>query len=317
MNNQYQGQDNLPQDQYDYQYSDDNYPSEGGGNAEKGLRIAIYILLVVLLAIGFLYWRSVKQAKEDEELLKIELDTLQSHLGSLREDMSLMEFENDTLNQQLGDQQHRADSLFERLKSERNISYRKLKAYEKELGTLRSTMQNFVRQIDSLNTVNKHLASENLTYRRQISSYQNRVDAAEETASELQNKISRGAIIRARDIQLNPYNKRNKDVSRMSQAKGMRVSLVLQANELAERGERNVYVAITNPEGVILAESGAATFDFEGEAKPYTVSRNVDYQGDDLAVSLYYNGEGLTQGQYTVLVYLDNHMIGTNSINFR
>ncbi|MFI3295715.1 MAG: hypothetical protein R3Y19_06815 [Rikenellaceae bacterium] len=310
--------DYQSENDYDYDYDqNDGYQQTPSNSTEKGLKIAIYILLVVLLAVGFLYWRSVRQAQADEELLKVELDTLQNRLGTLRDDMSLIEFENDTLNQHLGEERHRADSLFERLKSERSISYSKLKAYERELGTLRATMQTFVRQIDSLNTINKQLAGENLSYRRELSNYRVRTEAAEEMATELSSKITRGAVIRARDIQLTPYNKRNKDVTRVSQAKGLRVSLVLSANELATPGEREIYVAITNPEGMILAESQNTTFNFEGETKPYTVGRTVDYVNDDLGVSLYYNGSGLTAGQYTVLVYMDDSMIGTNSIIFR
>jgi hypothetical protein len=74
----------------------------------------------------------------------------------------------------------------------------------------------------------------------------------------------------------------------------LKVDFVLSANELANPGERTVYIRITSPDGYLLT-TDAATFDFEGSPTIYTASREVDYQNDDLDVGLYYNGDGITQ----------------------
>lgn len=58
-------------------------------------------------------------------------------------------------------------------------------------------MKSYIRQIDSLNTLNKKLINENVTYRKEISSAKLRAEMAEEKAAELDNKVRVGAVIRA------------------------------------------------------------------------------------------------------------------------
>lgn len=59
-------------------------------------------------------------------------------------------------------------------------------------------MRGYLRQIDSLNTLNKNLIKENVSYRKEISSANLRAEVAEEKASELDTKVRQGAVIRAR-----------------------------------------------------------------------------------------------------------------------
>lgn len=286
-------------------------------SATKGLKIAIAVLLVVLCAVGFLYWRSVQEAIESNKLAQIELDTLQSKLGVIQGDLDLLKFDNDTLNQHLTTERYKADSLMQKLKKERSYNYATVKKYERELGTLRATMQGFVRQIDSLDRLNKKLVGENLQYRKELSTYRLRTEAAEETATELNTKIQRGAIIRARDITLTALNQRDKAVTKAKQARKLVASFILAGNELGKPGERRVYASIVSPDGIVLQESQSSTMNFEGQNVPYSNSREVDYQNEDLPVSITYNGSDIAPGSYSVLVYMDGHMIGTNAVILR
>lgn len=103
-----------------------------------------------------------------------------------------------------------------------------------------------------------------------------------------------------------PLNARDKEVSRVKNASRLRVEFTLAGNDLAEPGERTVYVRITSPDGYVQSNASAATFEFEGERLTYTASRDVDYQNEDLAVGVYYNdGAGFTAGTYRVEVYAD------------
>lgn len=295
----------------DYDYGQPEGPSQ---NAVKGLKIAIVILVIILGAVCFRYWQQVQELKGNEADLIIERDTIKSNLESLMGEYSTLKFDNDTLNQNLAIERQKADSLINKLKKERSLSLSKLRKYEREISTLRSTMKGFVRQIDSLNRLNQKLVGENIQYRKEISTYKTRTALAEETASELNQKIQRGAVIRARDIVLSALRKNNKEASKAKQAERLVVSLVLSANELAQPAERTVYIRIISPDGYDLVENQNDMFKFEGQMIPFSASRRVDYQGEDLSVSVYYNGGGLIPGKYTVMVYMDGYMIGTNEI---
>lgn len=296
----------------DYEYND--YDQQESGGAVKGLKIAIIILLVILTALSIAFFRQVNNLKKDKTELKVEQDTLASRLAALMGEMGDLQSDNDTLNAALLKQRFVADSIFERLKQERNISYNKLRQYEKEVGTLRTAMQGFVRQIDSLSRANQVLADENIRYRRQVSNMQLRVEAAEETAAELGNVVKRGAQIRARDITLLAVNKKEKAVSKAKQAEQLISQFVIAANDIAQPGEKTVYVVIYSPDDAVLASADGGTFSVDGNTMPYSARRNVDYQGDDLSVSVFYPVSGLFAGQYTVMVYMDGALLGQSDI---
>ena len=59
------------------------------------------------------------------------------------------------------------------------------------------------------------------------------------------------------------------------------------------------------------------TFTYQGMATGYTASREVDYQNEDVNVSIFYHGSGFTEGQYSIEVYTDGNMIGSGSVSLR
>ncbi|MDR0511263.1 MAG: hypothetical protein LBH06_09255 [Rikenellaceae bacterium] len=274
-----------------------------------GYKVIIVILAVILGVLSWLYYQQVSQLREE---FSIERDTLNSRIESLVRDYDEIQTANDTINRHLDVARGKADSLLTRLQNERSINRRKIKAYEDELGTLRSVMRGFVKQIDSLNRLNTSLISENLAIRRTADDQRARAELAEERAEELGTKIRKGSVIRAREIALTLLTSGNKVASRVANAARLRVDFVLAANELAKPGERNVYVRIVSPDGYIMSVDATTLFSHEGDKISYSAMRQVDYQNQDLPVSIYYNGSGITPGNYRVALYADGYQIGSS-----
>ena len=67
----------------------------------------------------------------------------------------------------------------------------------------------------------------------------------------------------------------------------------------------------------MLSSEGAPTFDYEGERLSYSAQRSIDYQNEDLAVGIFYNGSGFTAGKYTVQLYAEGRLIGSSEIVMR
>lgn len=277
----------------------------------KGYQIVIVILALVLGALSFMYFHQTNRMKAD---FAVERDTLENHLSRIITDLDNLKTENDTINYNLGIEREKADSLMERLQKERNFSANKIRQYEKELGTMREVMRGFVYQIDSLNTLNKKLITENVDIRKQITTERLRADMAEEKADEMSTKIRKGSVVIARGISLVALNANDKEVTRASRAVRLGVDFVLTANELATPGERSVYARITGPDGYIMANAGNAVFPFEGDQLTYSATREIDYQNKDLSVRVYYTGGGITEGKYQVSIYMDGYKIGSNEI---
>ena len=300
----------------DAQYEDDydQYEEQQVDNkAVRGYRIVIIILAVILVALSVVYFNMHRQQAAEYALLEEDRTKIQGDLDSLIVSFDDLKIQNDSIAASLEE----ANQIMEQLKNERRLNYAKIRAYEKEVGTLRTVMQGYIRQIDSLNNINQKLTKENVSYKKQISTQKLRAEMAEERAEELTNKVRAGAVIRARSITLKPLNGKGKEITRVQKAERLYVDFALSANDLAEPGNRPVYVCVTSPEGYLIANSAAATFMFEGEPKVYSEVREVDYDCSDLGVGIYVSGNGFTAGTYTVEIYVDGHLAGANDIALR
>lgn len=291
-------------DEEDYYYQTDVNKSL------RGYKIVIAILAVVLAAISVLYYNINRRQQLQYHELEVVRDSIKNDLTNLISEYDSLQYQNDTISARLVE----ANELVEQLKYERRLNYNRLRAYEKEVGTLRTVMKRYLRQIDSLNNLNKKLINENVSYRKEISSANLRAERAEEKASELKNKVQQGAILRARDITLVALNAKGNLVSRVSRATTLRVDFTLNANELTTPGNREVYVRITSPDGYILSTEQTPTFEFEGGKLSYSASREVDYQNEDIDVSIFYNGSGFATGTYKVQLYSGGYMMGSTEV---
>ncbi|MBO5771196.1 MAG: hypothetical protein J6R09_00995 [Alistipes sp.] len=301
--------DNERYDDYDYEPSADDTAKK----SIRGYRVVIVVLALILAGVSVLYFNLNRQQQADYELLKIDRDSIQSDLTQLIDEYDDLKYQNDTIAAQLA----KASEMVEQLKRERRFNYNKLKAYQKEVGTLRAVMKTYLRQIDSLNTINKKVIGENVSLRKEISTANLRADVAEERATELENRVQQGAVLRARDIAMVCLNAKDKVVSRISRAYKLRVDLTLSANELANPGNRMVYVVIITPDGYPLASEPIRSFDYQGDKKVYSAAREVDYQNEDVDVSIYYEGSGFVAGDYKIAVYTDGNMVGSSTVTMR
>ena len=305
---------------YDYDYEDDRYDDYDQSEADaavkksiRGYRVVIVLLAVILAGISALYFNINRQQQRDYELLRVDRDSIQSDLSHLITEYDSLKFTNDTIAAKLVE----ANEMMEQLKRERRWNYAKIKEYEKEVGTLRSVMRNYLKQIDSLNNLNKKLVAENVTYRKEISTARLRADVAEEKASELENRVRQGAVLRARDITMVALNARDNVVSRIKNAVTLRVDFAISSNELAAPGNRKVYMCIKSPDGYLLTSESMTTFEYQGMNVGYSAVREVDNQNEDVDVSIYYRGSGFTEGQYTIEIYTDGNLIGSGSVSMR
>ena len=300
------------------EFEDDDYGRQP--EAEKsirGYRIVIIILSVLLVALSILYFSIHRQQMLDNELLQADRDSIQNDLGRLMNDYDNLRVSNDSISASLSVERERADSLMTRLKKERSWNLAKIKQYEREVGTLRTAMKDYIRQIDSLNTLNQKLISENVSYRKEISSANLRAEMAEEKAAELDNKVKVGSVLRARDIRLEALNDRGKSVSRIKNASRLRVDFVLSANELAMPGNKAIYLRISSPDGYVLTTEAMPSFEYEGERLTYSAMREVDYQNQDLEVGIYFTSSGFAGGTYRMELYTEGRLIGQAQVAMR
>ena len=238
---------------------------------------------------------------------------LQRDAESLVKELETYKGKNDTMMQRYQE----AVVMLEQLQKEKTYSYNQLAKYRKEVDMLKGVMKGYLRKIDSLNDINTNLKAKNVEYEKERKSFKERAEKAEEKADELSTKVRIGSVIRTGGVRIVALNDNSKPVKRIKVASRLRVDFELTANELAEPGEKTVYVCITNPEGYVLSPaSKMIPFTFEGESRAASAVRKVSYENQSVPVSVFYDGEAFEKGTYTVDIYVDGRHCGSGSAYF-
>ena len=91
----------------------------------------------------------------------------------------------------------------------------------------------------------------------------------------------------------------------------MVANLSLVENSLADKGPLRVYVRVKDPEGVLLMNNQSVEFMVNGEVLQATASREVDYEGAEVDMSIYINDTGeFMKGVYSLEVYTGQSLLG-------
>ena len=277
----------------------------------KNLKPVMWVLALIAIALGAVLayvWSSKNNLVKD---LEIDKQQLTEQIISLQGDYESLSSEYDTVNAQLDSSKEEVAQLVERIKKTEATNRAKMRQYEKELGTLRSIMRGYVKQIDSLNTLNKKLTVQVSNARREAAEAQSKNAELASQVSDLTNKVAVGSIIKARSLSLVAYSSSGKITDRSSRVTQMVVNLTLAENDLAPTGPVRIYVRVKDPEGILLMDGTGASFSFEGQALPATASREIDYNGKDVDVSIYINNTGeFSKGIYSAEVFTASGRLG-------
>ena len=285
---------------------------------EQSLKKVMYALIaaVVVLAGVLAYVWYQKTSLVDD--LTVEKEELTAQMVALQNDYETLSSEYDDINLQLDSSRIEVQLLIEKVKKTEATNRSKIRQYEKELGTLRSIMRNYVVQIDSLNKLNKKLTADAAEARRQAAASKKITEELSKTVRDLSGQVAAGAVLKAYNLRSEPYNASDKVTDRSSRVKYVLTSLSLGENELAEKGPVTVYIRVKGPDGILLVNGNQKAFDYNGETMICSASREVDYQGNSVEVGIYLNDIAMyTGGVYTVEAYTEKSLLGTTEFMLR
>lgn len=277
------------------------------------LRIVMYAMIGValLLAGALVYVLTQKNSLVSE--LNVEKDELTEQILALQQDYDNLSTEYEVINSQLDSSKEEVSQLVDRIKQTEATDRAKMRQYEKELGTLRSIMRNYIVQIDSLNTLNQKLSAEADAAKKDAAASKRANEELRSQVSDLSGQVAAGSVLKARGIVLEPYGSSGNVTDRAVRVVRMLTTLSLVENELAPRGPVRVYIIVKDPEGNILTNANSAGFEAGGEVRTASASREVDYEGKEVELSIYLNdlADRCTKGVYTVEAYTVQGYLGS------
>ena len=285
------------------------------GGAAKGVMIAmIAVALLLAGALAYVLWQKkslVSELQTDKEALTEQIVALQNDYESLSSDY-------DSINLQLDSSREEVAQLVERIKNTEATNRAKMRQYEKELGTLRSIMRGYIVQIDSLNQLNHKLTADAAAARREAAEHRKLNEQLTAQVEDLTGKVSTGSIIKARGLRLEAYNNSGKIVDRGKSVVRLLATLSLVENALAEPGPVRVYIRVKDPEGNLLDDGRGTTFSYGGQTLEATASREVDYVGQEVELSIYVNNiPAYDKGIYTCEAFTEQAKLGSCELMLR
>jgi len=294
--------------EFERRYGKENAGNKNNGNL-RGLVITLAVVAGLLAAV--LAAVMINKAKLVSDL-NGEKEELTTELEALRSDYDALSTTNSAINDSLTIEKEKVGELIERLQKTDATNRAKIRQYEKEIGTLRSIMKSYIVQIDSLNTLNTSLRHEATEAKRDAQESRERYDKLVTKTEEYAAKASVGAVVKGRGVSLVAINSSNKTTDRSSRTVKLKACLSLIENTIAEKGSRTVYIVVSGPDGAFMSGEQSCPFTCGGEKMMCTASREVDYQGDEVEVCIYYaNPNAFVKGVYTVDVYTKETKLGT------
>jgi len=289
---------------------------------------AILILLLVIVAgfAGYLAYTNQQLNKELTDLgyvkqeVEEEKDRVIGELEIMSTQYDSLAVTNDSMNTELMEQRGRVEELIAKAKNNEWTIYK----LRKEAGTLREIMKGYVRTIDSLNTLNVELRAENAQVSRKLSETEDKNTQLRDKNAQLSEKVKLGAKLKALDmVAYGQRVKRNgvhRETDRSDKVEKIKVCFTLDKNEVAESGNKNIFVRVISPSGKVLAERSddSHMFDFNGTRGLFSMKKLVFYEKQELDLCMYLEDtKNLQGGEYLVEAYADQMNIGSTSFTLK
>lgn len=282
------------------------------------LIVAVIVLLLIIAGAGYYIYHQKEQMTDLEQMYSIDKEVLEDEFNELSLQYEGYKFNvgNDSLLSLLSTEQAKVQRLQEELRTVKATNTKEITRLKNELLLLRKIMRNYVVQIDSLDRVAKQLTvekNEAVQKYRQASSTATKLTKEKEKLTE---RVTLASRLDATGINITPVNSRGKLAKSIKKMEQFVVDFRIAKNITAPVGEKVIYVRIMKPDDDILVKSRADVFAFEGKEINYSMKKLVEYEGEDLPVTMYWNiEEFLSPGTYRVDIFIDGNLIGRKNFS--
>ncbi|MFK5857221.1 MAG: hypothetical protein QM503_13910 [Bacteroidota bacterium] len=293
----------------------------------SNLWMYIVIVIMALGIIGVSLWLlSVKSTMSDllaeKESQKIELQQeLQTLLAAHDEIKTAYGEVSDSL--QVMDSVIQANAVEIKKMLNYKWEYYKIK---KKMSRLQGIAQGYVRQMDSIVTINKDLTEENLQIKEEIKIEKRKYRQLEEQTEVLTGKVDEASVLSVYNLKSTPIHKKGGgkeiDTDKIKRTDLIKVCFSVGENSIIEPGEKTIYVRIAQPNKKILVKGRGDDYSFmsNGEKLQYSIKEVINYENYaiDLCVRWHKrSSQEMKPGLYHVDIFEGDNTIGQTTFTLR
>jgi hypothetical protein len=290
------------------------------------------IAIIIALVIGFFFiLRSQRSELEEEKavLVNQQRDIMEEELTKLAAEYDIQykklsagqgeqkfSLATDSLISQILAERAKVEQLQKELKASKATSAKRIDQLSREVTTLRNVLRTYVVQIDSLQATNERLRAENTEVKENYNRVTSQAQQLSSEKAHLSDRVKLAAKLDATAISVTPIDKRGKHTKTLSKVVNLQIRFTISKNVTAEVGEKTFYCRITQPNDELLVKAGAGTFAFEGKQIPYSIRREIEYNGEETPLVMYWPvEESLQSGTYQLRIFADGNLIGSASFS--
>ncbi len=288
----------------------------------SGSNIWMYVLMVImaLCIIGVSLWllsvkSTMKELLAEKEAQKVEIE---------HELQSLM-VEHEKIKASYGEA---SDSLMvmDSIIQANAVEIKKMLNYKweyykikKKLSKLQVIAQGYVRQMDSIVTVNRDLTEENIQIKEEIRIEKRKNQQLEKQTVELTGIVDEASELKVYSISADPIHKKGsgKEIvtDKIRRVDLVRICFTVSENSIVEPGEKTLYVRIAQPDKKILVEKrdDDHSFTYQGETLQYSIKEEIDYNNESMKMCVRWHKrttQEMQPGLYHVDIFEGNANIG-------
>ncbi len=297
---------------------------------KKGLFIIIALLLIInVLLIYFLTGKrnelndkTIELAETAEAKMELQnlLNDAENQLGEYKLQNasldSVIKLRNSALEEKILE-------IKRLIKSDR-ISKNALQKAKSQIADLRKQLSNYTLEIDSLSKEVKYLKDENYIMQQAIIEEQTKNENLTNENRNLTDKVDLASKMRPMELEGLAVRKRTngkyKTTDKLKRAEQLLVRFKLDNNEVAEKGNKVIYLKLMSPskETIYNEAIGSGKFIFRGEESLYTDKSTVNFQNKNELVTFVWPVKNyMIPGEYEAILFSENYLIGKTSFNLR
>ncbi|NLX80378.1 MAG: hypothetical protein GXZ03_02295 [Proteiniphilum sp.] len=283
--------------------------------------IAIIGVLVLVIVVSLFYIvNKNKQIDTMQQQFTVDKQELEDEYEAISMQYEGFKFsvQNDSLLYKLENEQAKVQRLQEQLRITNADNKAEISRLKNELATLRRVLKSYVQQIDSLHRLNTELQEKNEQITQQYQQTSRTLNKVAQEREQLSEKVSLASKLDATGINIKAVNDRGREQKRLSRSNQFVLSFMITKNITAQPGERTIFARIMAPDGSVLTKNATNTFPYENGNIQYSIKRVVEYGGEEINVTMYWDiEEFLMAGTYKVDIFADGNHIGSTSFSMQ
>ncbi|HVD97362.1 MAG TPA: hypothetical protein VNB90_04095 [Cytophagaceae bacterium] len=304
-------------------------PKKSGSN--KGLLIAFIIILAAINGIQLFFnltqnntikeqTTTITENKSTIDSLNVQLDAAIKELNAKKDEIA--QLGGDTV--RLGEQIRQLILEKKQLQASSYNYQKKYNEIKDQIEAANRIREDADKEVDRLKEL---LAKQDTIITNQKVTIVQREDSIIKITSEknkLAEKVAIASVLRADNFKIEALNAKGKADSdgefKAKKIDKIRVTFTLAENKVAEKGGRDVYFRMIEPDGSALFDlaNGGGSFQFEGKEIFYTMKQTILFENKGQKVTYEYKkGTPYKPGNHKIEIYCEGFKIGESSFHVK